>query len=100
VEFTLTAPTPRAIQARFFAIHDATGEELGLGLLLRDITREKELDEMKSRLLSTVSHELRTPLASIKGFATTLLREDVQWDDGSRREFLSIISNPANNSFN
>ncbi len=90
-EFTLTAPTPRAVQARFFAIHDAAGAELGLGMLLRDITREKELDEMKSQLLSTVSHELRTPLASIKGFATTLLREDVQWDEGSRREFLSII---------
>ena len=46
---------------------------------------------MKSQLLSTVSHELRTPLASIKGFATTLLREDVEWDEASRREFLSII---------
>jgi signal transduction histidine kinase len=41
--------------------------------------------------LSTVSHELRTPLASIKGFATTLLREDVEWEEESRREFLSII---------
>jgi two-component system sensor histidine kinase KdpD len=61
-------------------------------MLLRDITREKELDQMKSQLLSTVSHELRTPLASIKGFATTLLRQDVEWDEGSRREFLSIIS--------
>jgi signal transduction histidine kinase len=60
-------------------------------LLLRDITRERELDEMKSQLLSTVSHELRTPLASIKGFATTLLRDDVDWDEESRREFLSII---------
>jgi two-component system sensor histidine kinase KdpD len=46
---------------------------------------------MKSQLLSTVSHELRTPLASIKGFATTLLRDDVQWDENSRHEFLSII---------
>jgi signal transduction histidine kinase len=64
---------------------------LGLGLLVRDITRERELDEMKSQLLSTVSHELRTPLASIKGFATTLLREDVAWDEDTRREFLSII---------
>lgn len=91
VDFALTAPNPRALQARFFPIHDAGGYNLGLGLLLRDITQERELDQMKSQLLSTVSHELRTPLASIKGFATTLLREDVQWDEDSRREFLSII---------
>jgi len=91
VELALTAPAPRTVQARFFSIHEAGGGSLGLGILIRDITREKELDEMKSQLLSTVSHELRTPLASIKGFATTLLRDDVEWDDASRREFLSII---------
>ena len=91
VELTLTAPASRTVQARFFAIHDGGGSPLGLGILIRDITREKEVDEMKSQLLSTVSHELRTPLASIKGFATTLLRDDVEWDDTSRREFLAII---------
>ena len=91
VELVLAAPQSRTLQARPFPIYDSGGANLGLGLLLRDITRERELDEMKSQLLSTVSHELRTPLASIKGFATTLLREDVQWDERSRREFLSII---------
>lgn len=91
VEFALSTPEPRTLQARFFPIHGAGEEQLGLGLLLRDITREKELDQMKSQLLATVSHELRTPLASIKGFATTLLREDVDWDEVSRYEFLSII---------
>ncbi len=91
VEVAMTAPVARTLQARFFPIHDAGGGDLGLGLLLRDITREKELDEMKSQLLATVSHELRTPLASIKGFATTLLRQDVEWDEDSRREFLAII---------
>jgi PAS domain S-box-containing protein len=91
VELTLTEPVARTLQARFFPIRDAAGDSLGLGLLLHDITREKELDEMKSQLLSTVSHELRTPLASIKGFATTLLRDDVEWDKESHHEFLSII---------
>lgn len=91
VEFTLTGPAVRTLQARFFPIQDTSGGSLGLGLLLRDITREKELDQMKSQLLATVSHELRTPLASIKGFATTLLRQDVDWDEESRREFLCII---------
>jgi signal transduction histidine kinase len=91
VEIGLDGPPPKTLQARFFPIHDAGGHHLGLGLVLRDITQEKELDQMKSQLLSTVSHELRTPLASIKGFATTLLREDVSWDELSRREFLAII---------
>ncbi len=91
VELVLAAPQSHTLQARPFPIYDSGGANLGPGILLRDITRERELDEMKSQLLSTVSHELRTPLASIKGFATTLLREDVQWDEKSRREFLSII---------
>jgi len=51
----------------------------------------REVDRLKSELLSTVSHELRTPLASIKGYASSLLREDVVWDDETRREFLQII---------
>jgi PAS domain S-box-containing protein len=91
MEVVLTMPESRTLQVRPFPIYDSAGANLWLGLLLRDITRERELDQMKSQLLSTVSHELRTPLASIKGFATTLLREDVQWDEKSRREFLSII---------
>jgi PAS domain S-box-containing protein len=95
VEFSVTVDDERTLVARFFPIQGVGGNSLGLGLLLRDITREKELDQMKSQLLSTVSHELRTPLASIKGFATTLLRQDVDWDEGSRREFLSIINDES-----
>jgi len=91
IEIALVEPKARTLQARFFPIHNTEGGYLGMGLLVRDITLEKELEEIKSQLLSTVSHELRTPLASIKGFATTLLREDVEWDEESRREFLSII---------
>ena len=50
---------------------------------------------MKSALLSTVSHELRTPLATIKGFASTLLAEDVKWSVTAQREFLEAISNES-----
>jgi signal transduction histidine kinase len=51
----------------------------------------RELDRLKSELLSNVSHELRTPLASVKGYAESLLREDVEWSDAERHEFLTAI---------
>ena len=75
-----------------FEVTDAHEIPIGMGVILQDITIDKELDRMKSNLISTVSHELRTPLASIKGYATTLLADDVEWDSNSQKEFLSIIS--------
>lgn len=42
---------------------------IGTVTLIRDITREKEVDQMKTNFISTVSHELRTPLTSVLGFA-------------------------------
>jgi signal transduction histidine kinase len=68
---------------------------IGRGQILQDITNEYELDKMKSSLISTVSHELRTPLAAIKGYATTLLAKDVDWEQQAQEEFLEIISNEA-----
>ena len=65
-------------------------------VLWRDVTHDKELEQMKNQLLSTVPHGLRTPLASIKGFATTLLRQDVTWDEATQREFLRIIEEESN----
>ena len=55
----------------------------------------RELDRLKTELLSTVSHELRTPLASIKGYSTTLLRSDVEWDQEEQTEFLGMIDEEA-----
>ncbi len=84
----------RTLNLRFetFNVTDAKNMLIGRGLILHDITADRELDRMKSNLISTVSHELRTPLAAIKGYASTLLAEDVEWDSKSQKEFLSIIS--------
>ena len=91
VEFFLSTPQERAVEAQWFGLSSHEGSALGYGVLFRDVTREKELDQMKDQLLSTVSHELRTPLAAIKGFTTTLLRDDVRWDEPTQRDFLKII---------
>ena len=80
------------LRIQIFRVTDTFGVLLGRGFIIYDVTADRELDHMKSRLVSTVSHELRTPLAAIKGYATTLLAEDIQWDPDSQREFLEVIS--------
>lgn len=57
-------------------------------LYFRDVTRETEVDEMKSEFLTTAAHELRTPMASILGFSELLLDHT---DPLTQQEFLSII---------
>ena len=64
---------------------------LGYGYIVRDITREKEVDNLKSSLLSTVSHELRSPLTTIYGSAESLLRKDVVWSKEEELEFMEAI---------
>ncbi|HEV2582557.1 MAG TPA: ATP-binding protein, partial [Ktedonobacteraceae bacterium] len=85
----------RAIHLRLFDVGDESGQVIGRGLLLRDVTREREIDEFKSTLLAAVGHELRTPLAAIKGYASTLLQEDVSWSASDQRYFLQTISGEA-----
>jgi PAS domain S-box-containing protein len=84
-----------AIHLRHFNVGDESRQSIGRGLLLRDVTREHELDEFKTTLLAAVSHEVRTPLAAIKGYASTLLREDVTWGLSDQRHFLQTMSGEA-----
>jgi PAS domain S-box-containing protein len=62
---------------------------------LRDITKFREAEEVKSTFISIVSHELRTPVALIKGYVGTLRREDAQWDPTVVRDSLEVIEEEA-----
>ncbi len=97
VDVTRAGPDgrPQDLRIQVFEVTDARGEVIGRGQFWQDITRDKDLDRMKSALLSTVSHELRTPLAAIKGYASTLLAQDVVWDAATQREFIQTISDEA-----
>lgn len=74
-------------------LRESPGESVTQILYLRDISRETEVDLMKSEFLSTAAHELRTPMASIFGFSEVLLHQAL--DEASRTEFLTIIHKQA-----
>ena len=59
---------------------------------LADLKRQMQLQE---DFVSTISHELRTPLGFIKGYSTSLLRQDTSWDEETQKEFLTIIDEEA-----
>jgi PAS domain S-box-containing protein len=66
------------------------GGRNGFTAIVRDITRERELEQMKSDFVSTVSHEIRTPLAAIISSAKILLRGG-ETKPGVTAKFSSII---------
>lgn len=59
---------------------------------LESVQRQMRLQD---DFVSTISHELRTPLGFIKGYSTSLLREEANWDAATQREFLTIIDEEA-----
>ena len=80
---------PRIIRLEADLINDAD-RFLGLVMVLRDITKEKELDKMKDDFVSLVSHELRTPLAGIKGATENLLDEIPGGLNPSQKDCLAL----------
>jgi two-component system, OmpR family, phosphate regulon sensor histidine kinase PhoR len=70
-------------------------EPTGVVAVLHDVTKEREVAQMKNDFVSNVSHELRTPLASIKAYVEMLIDGEAD-DEGTKREFYDVIQNEAN----
>ncbi|MEW6095041.1 MAG: ATP-binding protein [bacterium] len=65
-------------------------EVIGQVAVMRNITKQKEMERLKSNFLSVVSHELKTPLTSIKSFSEMLVEDDL--DSNTQQEFVQIIN--------
>jgi signal transduction histidine kinase len=73
----------------------AGSQYFGTVSIFRDITKEVEVDNLKSEFVSTVSHELRTPMTSIKGYADLMLMGATGGMSDAQERYLQVIKNNA-----
>ena len=76
-------------------LFDREGRLVNIIANVRDITRFREAEEVKSTFISVISHELKTPVALIKGYADTLMRKDACWEPETMQESLTVIVEEA-----
>ncbi len=84
-------PIIELLQAITHVIACSLDNVRGSGKSASSFLPTEDMAQMWSEMLAGLSHDLRTPLACIKGYVTTLLREDVTWDTETQNDFLNII---------
>jgi len=76
------------------AVRFAGDQPWAIVLVLHDITRVRELDEMKNEFINHVTHELRAPLSSIRAYVDVLIDDELKLAD-QRKDFYRIIEAEA-----
>jgi two-component system phosphate regulon sensor histidine kinase PhoR len=97
-DIRISIPTTRFYTLQLGPVRSRDGLVQGIVGVLSDITELKEMDQMKTDLMSMVTHEIRTPLATVRGFAQILLKGGIGGDKS--KEFLEIINRQSNRLVN
>jgi len=90
-----SSEVPLPVGITYAPLISEEGNLLNIIATVRDITRFREAEEIKSTFISVISHELKTPVALIKGYVGTLRREDANWDREIVKDSLAVIEEEA-----
>jgi two-component system phosphate regulon sensor histidine kinase PhoR len=87
-ELRLSTPVERRLQVNAVRLA-LNGDEVGVVMVLHDVTELRRLEQVRTEFVANVSHELRTPLTAIQGYLETLLGGALEEPEHARK-FLEI----------
>ena len=90
VDYEIRVPMPRSFRAHVSGL----GPGKGALLVLRDLTREQQIERMRADFVANASHELRTPLAALSGFLDTIMGA-ARNDEKAQTKFLGLMRSQA-----
>lgn len=85
----------RPVELSHFLVQDNGGQILGSVNILRDRTKQKELELLKEEFIATMTHDLKTPLISIMGFVKLLFEDEFGAISPKKIEFANRIKNSS-----
>jgi two-component system, OmpR family, phosphate regulon sensor histidine kinase PhoR len=88
-ELVVPGAPPRTVQASAVPV-DLGGGDVGVVMVLHDVSELRRLETVRTEFVANVSHELRTPLTAIHGYLETLLGGGLEETENARR-FLEIV---------
>jgi two-component system phosphate regulon sensor histidine kinase PhoR len=94
-DITLYHEGERTIYLHSTSLRDSSEDQIGVLVVMNDVTQVRRLENIRRDFAANVSHEIKTPLTAIKGFVETLRHGSVKNPEEIER-FLGIIEKHVN----
>lgn len=93
--YVVEEPSPRFVERSTRPVHDEFGSTIGLLLVFRDVTEQKELEEARENLANMIVHDLRNPLTAVLASLTLVQNTVVDRDESGVAKQATDISSRA-----
>ncbi len=91
IEFNISVDQ-RVIKSIISPMFTRSKDYVGYIIVLIDMTKEAEMDQMRAHFISNVSHELRTPVTVLRSYIDTLYNYGNEFDYETQKEFIGTIN--------